>query len=85
MKTKYKVGDKVRVKSLEWYNSNKDENGNVLSHSDECLFFPEEMSTYCGKEFEVIYIHPIVGYFLEGTQWFWADWMFEEELSTKEQ
>lgn len=44
MESKFKVGDKVRVKSLEWYNFNKDENGDVLPHYDKHLFFPEEMS-----------------------------------------
>lgn len=28
-----KVGDRVRVKSLKWYNLNKDENGNVYRES----------------------------------------------------
>ena len=43
---KYKVGDKVKIKSLDWYNANRDYNGNV-----ECGFyyFIEEMSKYCGK------------------------------------
>ena len=85
MKSKYKVGDKVRVKSLDWYNSNKDENGDVLPHSDECLFFPEEMSEYCGKECEVVCVYSNGTYSLKGMQWYWADWMFEEESSTKEQ
>ena len=85
MESKYKVGDKVRVKSLEWYNSNKDENGDVLPHSDECLFFPEEMSEYCGKECEVVCVYSNGTYSLKGNEWFWEDWMFEEESSTKEQ
>ena len=86
MKSKYKVGDKVRVKSLDWYNSNKDENGDVLPHSDECfVFFPEEMSEYCGKECEVVCVYSNGAYSLKGMQWYWADWMFEEESSTKEQ
>lgn len=43
---KYKVGDKVKIKSLDWYNDNRDYYGNV-----ECGFyyFIEEMSKYCGK------------------------------------
>ena len=85
MGSKFKVGDKVRVKSLEWYNSNKDGNGDVLSHSDKYLFFPKEMSEYCGKEFEIRYVYSNEVYLLKGTQCFWEDWMFEEESSTKEQ
>ena len=85
MKSKYKVGDKVRVKSLEWYNSNKDGNGDVLPHSDKYLFFPKEMSEDCGKEFEVSYVNSYGIYLLKGTKWYWEDWMFEEESKTKEQ
>jgi hypothetical protein len=29
METNFKEGDVVRIKSLDWYNNNKDENGNV--------------------------------------------------------
>lgn len=29
--SKYKIGDKVRIKSIEWYNQNKDSFGLVLS------------------------------------------------------
>lgn len=41
-----KVGDKVRVKSLEWYNENKDNKGYILTIPS---FIPE-MSSFCGRE-----------------------------------
>ena len=42
---KYKVGDKVRIKSLDWYNENKNEYGNVKCHLYE---FSATMRQYCG-------------------------------------
>lgn len=39
---KYKVGDKVRIKSLDWYKINADVNGHVG-------LFVNSMSNYCGK------------------------------------
>ncbi len=44
---KYKVGDKVRVKSLEWYNENKDEFGDVRTPNN--VFVPG-MSRFVGKK-----------------------------------
>ena len=82
MKSKYKVGDKVRVKSLDWYNSNKDENGDIASG---CTSFLKVMPAYCEKECEVSHVYPNGAYSLKGNEWLWEDWMFEEELSTKEQ
>lgn len=43
---KYKIGDKVRVKSLEWYNENKNISGYVNTY---CTFTPK-MVKHCGKE-----------------------------------
>ena len=83
MESKYKVGDKVRIKSLDWYNSNKDENGEVLPHSGSS--FVKEMSEYCGKECEVSCVYPDGDISVNNNHWFWDDWMFEDELSTKEQ
>ena len=42
---KYKVGDKVRVKSLEWYNDNKDKYSYVKCVHEN---FTKDMSKYCG-------------------------------------
>ena len=82
MESKHKAGDKVRVKSLEWYNSNKNEDGEITMNR---ITFIKEMSKYCGEEFEIRYVSPNGICHLKGINWFWSDWMFEEELSTKEQ
>lgn len=44
--TKYKVGDKVRIKSLDWYNQYKDVTGCVFLHK---VIFSPEMAVLCGK------------------------------------
>ena len=43
---KYEVGDKVRIKSFDWYNKNRDEIGQV-----ECgmVCFIAAMATFCDK------------------------------------
>ena len=77
MKSKYKVGNKVRIKSLDWYNSNKDRYDEI----DKGTFcFCKRMSEYCGKEFEVSYVCPDGDIRLTNSHWCWADWMFEEEV-----
>lgn len=43
---KYKVGDRVRIKSLDWYNTNKDKHGFVDFSTS--VFVPG-MSQFCGK------------------------------------
>ena len=43
---KYKPGDKVKIKSLDWYNANKDEDG-IIPCGD--YNFAEEMTPLCGK------------------------------------
>lgn len=48
---RYKVGDKVRIKSIDWYNENKDEFGEIsCSHGVD---FVPLMADYCGKEFTI--------------------------------
>ena len=43
---KYKVGDKVRIKSIDWYNENKDKDGDVPC--GEYIFVPY-MLVFCEK------------------------------------
>ena len=74
MESKYKAGDKVKVKSLDWYNSYKDEYGDIVR---EDTSFLKVMSALCGKELEVSYVFPDGECFLKGNGWIWADWMFE--------
>lgn len=43
----YRKGDKVRIKSREWYNINKNREGLVIFH--DLRIFDESMSKFCGK------------------------------------
>jgi hypothetical protein len=70
---KYKVGDRVVVKSLAWYNENKDANGNV---NVPCTFV-SGMSSYCGKVVTIRH-KGSVSYFIEDSWGYsWTDEMFE--------
>lgn len=70
---KYKVGDRVIVKSLDWYNENKNSAGNVPV---PCAFV-RGMSKYCG---EVVTIGSVSlgGYYITDCgDYTWSDEMFE--------
>ena len=57
---KYKVGDKVRIKSIDWYNENKDLNGNINCGSAD--FLPD-MVIYCGDILTVCDINERLSYY----------------------
>ena len=55
---RFKVDDRVRIKNLDWYNENKDKNGNIVFSSKVPHFalcvnvrtvFTKDMVKYCGK------------------------------------
>lgn len=74
-KLKFKVGDKVRVKSLEWYNGEpKDERGTI----QEGASFTKEMSALCGS---VLTIEDNTKdlYSVYEDRYVWEDWMLEDE------
>lgn len=77
---KFKVGDKVRVKSLEWYQCYRDDDNEKLS-------FVSKMSEFCGK---IVTIENIVhsSYYIvkennTKLKYLWEDYMFEDEDKDK--
>ena len=85
---KYKVGDKVRIKSLEWYKSAKKNKGGHIENSSGVLF-NAEMAIYCGCNAEIIEVrHSSEGqeFFkldIDDGNWSWYNWMFDESFSDK--
>lgn len=76
---KYKNGDKVKVKSIEWYNKNK--RGPFGDVWNTPRIFTQEMSKYCGK---VLTIESVSEDFKdyqvkETDKYFWTDDMFEDD------
>jgi hypothetical protein len=70
---KYKVGDRVVVKSLEWYNRHKDRNGNV--NVPQC--FVSGMSRFCGQVLTISHVYPHSCYHVIEAGFSWSDEMFE--------
>ena len=72
---KYKVGDKVRIKSIDWYNENKDKWGVVLLGLD-IKFYPN-MAKCCGKVLTIK--HALNGVYIteEFDAFNWTDEMIE--------
>ena len=73
---KYNVGDKVRIKSLDWYNENKDEYGYV--RLGDYLFTPD-LAKYCGEEFTISHTtqFTLPTYVMIGNGHEWSDEMIE--------
>ena len=85
---KYKPGDKVRIKSLEWYNANKDETGRVMC---DYIGFCKEMTKYCDEVLTIMTIgNQDIGskqkYFMHETDhpWGFTDDMIEGLAYTEE-
>ena len=84
---KYDIGDKVRIKSLDWYNENKNEDGSVwlmaTTHSE--YNFMEPQSDFCGK---VVTIEEVYRDFYTitdpETDFYWTDEMIEGLVEEEE-
>lgn len=79
---KYKVGDKVKIKSLDWYNANKTKGNEVYL---EGIVFLQIMSKYCGKVATITHSFRY-GYYLDIDRggYHWTDEMFEENINDME-
>ena len=77
---KYKVGDKVRIKSKDWYNKNKDMN-NWVSSQYSTKVFNSSMSKFCGTTTTISSIQECSKSYkidIDAVRYFWTDEMFDE-------
>ena len=71
---KHKVGDIIRIKSIDWYNEKKDENGKIKCGIDS---FISSMKHLCGNEYE-IKDDGRNGYSIKGDIWIITDEMIDD-------
>lgn len=77
----YKVGDKIRVKSFEWYTANKNDSGIINCGG---WFFTWKMIELCGKEFVISDLKPDGdGYIIQGLKYVLTDGMIECKVKQK--
>ena len=86
---KYKVGDRVRIKSIDWYNKNKDNYGSIYAGNG--FVFWKNMIRHCGEimKITIVKVDPEDSnkgyYFMENSEERWTDEMIEglveEEVS----
>lgn len=79
MESKYKIGDKVRVKSLDWYKSNKNEYDSVVLGGIR-PGFTHSMSIYCGKVMTIVDVDSEYGDYTmmeDNGRFCWDDEMIE--------
>lgn len=77
-KMKYDVGDKIRIKSREWYNNKKNVCGDIEFGDD---IMTEDMSQFVGHVATIVGISEDGAYGLDidNGYYAWLDWMFEDE------
>lgn len=80
----YNVGNKVRIKSVEWYNENKNKEG-IVEMGHGIFDFVKPMAEYLGKEANITEIVDDGVYLidLDGGDCYWADEMFEGLVSVE--
>lgn len=71
---RYKPGDRVRIKSLDWYNKNKDEDGDVDCGTQN---FVDSMKSYCGQILTIKGMGTNYSYSMLDKPFWWTDEMIE--------
>lgn len=73
---KHMALEKVQIKSIDWYNANKDESGDIITEDNA---FISHMSKYCGQT-ATITRRWSFGYELDidGGDWYWFDDCLED-------
>ena len=75
---KYNVGDKVRIRSLDWYNENKNKFGKVwTSGKGDEIPFDKYMSNWCGKVMTISDVRADHYTMIEDLEGYWTDEMIE--------
>ena len=81
---KYRVGDKVRIHTLDWFEKNSQIHDNYYEYPDFYWHFASGsgmMTELCGKEFEIESYYSdselsyTYGYIFVGMHWTFQDWM----------
>lgn len=79
---KFKVGDRVRVKSIDWYEKNKEKDGTIPVTKG--IGFSQEMKCCCGQIFTItikeVLSKTLEFYKVEENTWNWCDWMLEDKI-----
>ena len=81
---KLELGQKVTIKSIHWYNSNKDDSRTIKLTTE---VFVEDMSEYCGKTATIVDVFKdfdgegdiMYRIDLDNRGWNWTEEMFEPE------
>lgn len=87
---KYKIGDKVLIKSIDWWNDNNDNNINKSIRYVKCKDwnFISDMKKYCGKIFTIKKVHKNLNCYKmseDNELYSWTDEMIECKVEDKPQ
>lgn len=82
---RFKEGDRVLIKSLDWYNENKDKDGivNLITSSKGTFNFIRPMATLCGKVVTIMRVNSNFYDILEDVDYCWTDEMIEGLVEEK--
>ena len=85
---KRNIGDRVRIKSYDWYKENKDTDGKVWTSGGQ-IPFDKCMSEWCGKVMTISHVRVDHYTMVEDLVGYWSDEMIEglveDIITTNEQ